>query len=144
MNAKGSGWALGSRLAILSVLALGVIVGRAAVWGPTGDGLMLMIATGSGSASGSRLTTLSDLAVADALLVFLVFGVVVGGGDTDSGPTGEGLMEIKGSGFASASRLAMLDGVAECLRWFEVLVDGIGVAAGTVDDGAVTGPTGKP
>jgi len=119
-----------------------VEVGDAAVRGPTGEGRMEI--RGSGAPSGLRLAILSDLAVADALLVLVVLGVVVGGSETVSGPTGEGLMEMKGSGFASASRLAMLFVVAEDLRCFVVLVAGGGVVAGGVELGAVTGPTGKP
>jgi len=144
MEIRGSGAASGFRLTILSDLALGVDVGSAAVWGPTGDGLTLMDARGCGSASGARLAILSDLAVADALAVLVVLGVVVGGSDTGSGPTGEGLIEMKGSGTALASRLTMLVVVAEDLRCLVVLVDGAGVAAGNVEDGAVAGPTGNP
>jgi len=142
MEIRGSGAASGSRLAILSGLALEIELGDAAVWGPTGEGRMEI--RGSAAASGSRLAILSDLAVADALLLFVVFGVVFGGRETDSGPTGAHLMEMKGSGSASASRLTMLVVVAEDLRCFVVLVAGGGVVAGGVELGAVTGPTGKP
>jgi len=142
MEIRGSGAASGLRLAILSDLAFGVEVGSAAVWGPTGDGLIEI--RGSAAASGSRLAILSDLAVADALAVLVVLGVVVGGSDTGSGPTGKGLMEMKGSGSVSASRLTMFVVVAEDLRCLVVSVDGAGVVAGGVELGAVTGPTGKP
>ena len=66
-----------------------------------------MNAGASGSASGSRFAMQCDFAVADTLLLFVMFGVAVGGSDTGSGPTRGGWIEMKGSEFASTLRLAM-------------------------------------